>query len=202
MITIQFIEPMTWFVMVICGLVGALFSGEIILAVLPFWGNTKDENSKILKWLDILMGIIAGVWLTLLIVDDNAQFRWLTVLLFILFMVVSFAHPIKDMDKIAILILPIPFILMSVVAYLVRDSHKKEYDIFGTMIPLWLILSIIALILLILFLIIFFVTEIIMNPILYALGWAPLVFVVGILVLIQGILLLFFPVAGALHFIS
>ena len=47
MFVIGFIEPMTWFVMVICGLVGALFSGEIILSVLPFWGNTKDENSKI-----------------------------------------------------------------------------------------------------------------------------------------------------------
>ena len=85
-------EPLAALTMVVCGIVGLLFSGEILLAILPFFSESK-ERKKYLKWLDVIMGCIAAVVLTILIADDKANFRWLTILLFVLFMIVTFAHP-------------------------------------------------------------------------------------------------------------
>ena len=105
MFTFGFVENLTWIVMIVCGFVGFLYSGERVLAFLPFWGNTEDKQTKFLKYLDIIMGIVATVWLTLLIADESADFRWLTVALLIAFMIVSFAHPIKDLEGWSIILM-------------------------------------------------------------------------------------------------
>ncbi len=202
MFSIDFIQPLTALIMIICGLIGFLYSGDSILDAIPFLMDKKKNDNKILKYLDIIMGIVAGVMLTILILDEQAQFRWLTILLFVLFMIVSFAHPLKHLDGPGLILLVIPFLVISAVAFLVKDSHPKNYDFFGTSISLWVILTIIALIMLIFLLIVFFVTETIVNPILYVIGWAPLLFVVCLLVLIQGVLLLIFPVNGILYFLK
>jgi len=199
MLAIDIIEPWTWLVMVICGLVGFLFSSERVLAVLPFWGNTKDKNSKALKYLDVVMGIVAALWLTLLIIDDNAKFNWVTVLVFILFMVVSFAHPAKDLEGWELILLAIPFVFVTIVAFWFHSDRNFEF--FGATIPLWLILAIVALLMLIIFLVVFFVEETFVDPVLYFLGWAPVVVVVSVLIIVQGIFLGLHPVDGILYYI-
>ena len=145
---------------------------------------------------------MAGVWLSLLILDETAQFRWLTVLLFILFMIVSFAHPLKKLDGPILLLPVIPFFIVAILAFLVKDSHPKNYTFFSSTIPLWVILTVVALVMLIFFLMVYLVTETIVNPILYFVGWAPVILVVCILLIIQGILLLVFGVDGALYFLK
>lgn len=202
MYNIPFMEPLTAIVMIICGLIGFLYSGDSIISAIPFLFDKKNADNKILKYLDVIMGIVAGAWLTILILDEQAQFRWLTILLFVLFMIVSFAHPLKHLDGPALILLVIPFIVIAAAAFIVKDSrYAKSYTFFGTTIALWVLLTIVALIMLIFLLIVFFVTEIVVNPILYIIGWAPLLFVVCLLVLIQGVLLLIFPINGALQFL-
>ena len=98
------------------------------------------------------------------------------------------------------ILLAVPFIFVTIVAFWLKSD--RQFLLFGAEIPLWLILGVVALIMLIVFLVVFFVEETFVDPILYFLGWAPLVFVVCALVLNQGILLFVFPVDGALHFIA
>lgn len=200
MFTIGFIEPWTWLVMVICGLIGFVFSGERVLAVLPFFGNTKDRNSKILGYLAVIAGLIATVWLTLLIADENAQFRWLTVLVFVAFMVVAFAHPVKDLEGWEMILLAIPFLLIAIVAFWFKSD--RTFRLFGGTIPLWVVLGVVFLIMLLIVLIVFFVEESFVDPILYLLGWAPVVFVVSLITIIQGIFLLVYPIDGLLKLLG
>ena len=194
-----FVEGLTWLVMVICGLVGFLYSGERVLAIIPFVGNTEDKSTKFLKYLDIIMGVVAAVWLTLLIADSEADFRWLTVALFIAFMIVSFAHPVKDLEGWSIILMAIPFIVIAIVTFWLRNG--RELNIAGVKVSLWIVLAVVAVIMLLLFLIVFFVEETFVDPILYFLGWAPVVFVVCILTIVQGIFLIVNPVEGLLQYI-
>ena len=202
MYQIGLIESLTWLVMVICGLIGFLFAGDSIKDSIPFIKDKNKEDNKFLRYLDVILGIVAGVWLSLLILDETAQFRWLTVFLFILFMIVSFAHPLKKLDGPILLLPVIPFFIVAIFAFLVKDSHPKNYTFFESTIPLWVILTVVALIMLIFFLMVYLVTETIVNPILYFVGWAPVILVVCILLIIQGILLLVFGVDGALYFLK
>ena len=199
MFTFGFVENLTWIVMIVCGFVGFLYSGERVLAFLPFWGNTEDKQTKFLKYLDIIMGIVATVWLTLLIADESADFRWLTVALLIAFMIVSFAHPIKDLEGWSIILMAVPFIVIAIVTFWLRNGH--EISVGGTKISLWIVLSLVAVVMLLLFLIVFFVEETFVDPILYFLGWAPIVFIVCILVILQGIFLAVNPIDGLLKYI-
>ena len=201
MYSFGFVEGLTWLVLVICGLIGFLYSSERVLAILPFYGDTKDKSSKMLKYLDIIMGVVAALWLTLLIADESAQFRWVTVLAFVLFMVVSFAHPAKDLEGWSLILLAIPFVFVTIIAFWLKSDRK--FNVAGSSIPLWLILGIVALVMLILFLVVFFVEETIVDPILYFLGWAPVVVVVSIFIIVQGVLMVLFTphIDGILHFV-
>jgi hypothetical protein len=199
MFSIGFVQDLTFLVMAICGLVGFLFSGEKVLSFLPFWGNTEDRNSTILKYLALIAGIISAVWLTLLIADEAAEFRWFTIAVFVAFIIVCFAHPVKDLEGWSIILLAIPFILIAIVAFWFKSD--RQFNIAGTSIALWLILGIVALLMLILFLIIFFVEESFVDPVLFFLGWAPVVFIASLLMLVQGVLLLLYPINGLLNFI-
>ena len=195
MFELGFIEPITWLVLVLCGLVGFVFSGERVLL-----RNTKDKTSKMLSYLSVIMGLVAAAWLTLLIADESAKFRWLTVAVFVLFMVVAFAHPVKEMEGWEMILFAIPFILIAIVAFWFHSD--RTFRLFGGTIPLWLVLGVVSLIMLVIFLIVFFVEESFVDPVLYVLGWAPIVFLVSLLTVIQGVLLLIYPLDGLLKLLG
>ena len=87
----------------------------------------------------------------------------------------------------------------AIVTFWLRNGH--EISVGGTKISLWIVLSLVAVVMLLLFLIVFFVEETFVDPILYFLGWAPIVFIVCILVILQGIFLAVNPIDGLLKYI-
>lgn len=190
MLTLPFLETGTGLVMIVCGLIGFLFSSDRVLGFLHLV-NTKDKDSRALKYLDIVAGILALVWLTLLVVDEKAEFSWVTVVAFILFMVVSFAHPAKDLEGWELILLAMPFVFITIVAYWFHSD--KQISFFGINIPVLLLLGIVALIMIIIFLVVFFVEETFVDPVLYFLGWAPVVIVVSVFIIVQGVALYIYP---------
>lgn len=194
MFVFGFIESNTWLVLTLSGLIGFLYSGERVLSILPFWGDLEDKQTRIMKLLSIIMGVVAAVWMSLLIVDEVADFRWLTIVLLIVFMIVSLSHPVRSLEGWAVVLLAIPFILVTILALWFRGG--KNFSIFGNTISLWSIMALVTIIMLLLFILVFFIEESIVDPILFFLGWAPVVFVVCVLILVHGIALFFEPVEG------
>ena len=200
MFDFAFVEGLTWLAMMLCGLIGFFYSGEKLLSYLPFWGDTEDKQTKIIKLLCIGMGVFAAAWLTLLILDDNAQFVWLTVILLVAFMITSLAHPIRKLEGWSVVLLAIPFIIVALVAFWFKND--RQFTVFGFTLNFWFVLAVVAIIMLLLFILVFFIEESFVDPVLFFLGWSPVVFVVSLLVLLQGLLLLFNPIEGLLKYIT
>ena len=191
-----FVQDYTWLVMIVSGLIGLLYSGEKVLSVLPFVGNTEDKNTKLMKWLSIIMGIVASVWVALLVLDDVAEFSWLTIVLFSAFIIVSLAHPIRGLEGWKVIIIAVPFVFLTILV--VWFKKDKNFTIFGMSISLLVVLIAVSILMLLLFVLVFFVEETVVDPTLWFLGWAPFKVIVCVLVIMQGVSLIFNPVDGFL----
>lgn len=201
MITLGFIEGNTWIIMIISGVIGLLYSGERVYNALPFLkADLNDKSTNYLKKLSLIMGILASIWVSLLIIDDAAQFRWLTLFLLILFILVSLAHPIKDLEGWHTIVITIPFIIIGILTIYLRNSDNLT--VLGNPVSLTAVVGLGLILIFGLFILVFFVEDIVVDPLLWLIGWAPLKLVVCILVILQGVFLFLNPVNGLLTLIG
>lgn len=200
MIEIGFVDDLTPIIMIVAGMIGLAFSSERLISFLPFFGDTKDKDSLLLKWLSVVLAVTSAVWVCLLFIDDLANYHWVSIVIFFLFIVVVVAQPIRDFEGWHVILLATPLVLMTIVGLWFRSG--KQFEVVGIEIPLWLVLGIVSLLMLILFVIVFVVEETTIDPILFFIQWAPVVLAVCFLMVIQGLLLLIFPTNGIAEFLG
>ena len=114
MFEFPFVEDWLWLIMIISGLIGLFYSGEKVLSFLPFFGNTEDKGTRFMKFMSYLMAIFVSVWMALLILDDVADFSWLTIVLLSAFIIVSLAHPIRGLEGWKVIIIAVPFVFLTI----------------------------------------------------------------------------------------
>lgn len=201
MLEIGFIDTATWVFMIVAGLIGFLYSSERVIAALPWIGgkvDTEDSQTKFFKVLSAIMGIATTAWVLLLWIDEIAEFHWITVVLLMLYTLIVLAEPTKNLEGWKVFILLIPLVLVTIVA--AWFAAGREFEVFGFVIPLWVPLAVITVIMLIVFIIIYWLEETAIDPLLTFLGWAPFVVIISALLIIQGILLIFYHPDGIAEF--
>ncbi|OLS21521.1 MAG: hypothetical protein HeimC3_35050 [Candidatus Heimdallarchaeota archaeon LC_3] len=188
--------------LIVMGLVSLLFGLERVLDKVPGIGgkiDVDDFDTKVMKYLTIIFSAVAVVWALLLMVAENVNYHWFTMVLLFTYSIVLLSHPIKNLEGWKMFLLLLPIIIITFVAF--YFSGNREINLPGDIsIPMWTIFLLILFLFVILFLIIFFVEESAIDPFLAIVGWSPWVVVLSIIVILQGLALILSDDIGGIAF--
>jgi len=87
--------------LVVMGLVSLLFGLERVLDKLPGIGgkiDVDDFDTKVMRYLTIIFSAVAVVWAILLMVAENVNYHWFTMVLLFAYSIVLLSHPIKNLE--------------------------------------------------------------------------------------------------------
>ena len=174
-------------VLIIFGLVGLLYGAERVLDKIPIltkYVDTKDKQTKFTKYLTIVFSVIAIVW-TISLIYFEATFKTFTLVLLLIYAFVLLAHPIKDLEGWKFLLIG-GFFVVLLLAGLILSGVSGKMTIIR-----WILLLVFFLAFLVLFLMVFFVEETVIDPLLKLIGWAPMVTVLCLLVILHGLVIVF-----------
>ncbi|MHA2364619.1 MAG: hypothetical protein ACXAC7_11735 [Candidatus Hodarchaeales archaeon] len=197
MIELEIIDTLTPIICLVAGIVGFLYAGERVIGSIPLLSglvDTEDKGTAFIKILSVILTVVVYGWVILLFIVENNEFHWITVFLLALYGIVVMAHPIKNLEGWAIFLMLIPIALISITIF--WFAGDREWTFLGMNISLWLVLLLVTIVLLIIFVLIFIWEETMIDPMLSIIGWAPVIVVVGLVMILHGIMLILDPPAG------
>ncbi len=194
------LDPLIPFILIVAGIIGLLYGINKLM-------KSKEEESKILKYLALGTSIVIGVVNLLIIFEwkidtappEMTMVHWLTILLIFLAGSSMLAEPLKD-TPIAAIIAVLAFGALAGLFLLFADFNEgfSNPEVLGLVnIPLWLVILLIVVIVGLVFLATLF-TEFTIDRILQLIGWAPVVVVLCGLLTIQGLLMFLLNDAGGI----
>ena len=194
-----------WILMFLLGLICLLWGIDRLFARIPVIGTgpTSDIESTIIRALGIIGGIVGFLTPILIAIEnfafDNANINisWFSTFLFVLGALILIARPLKEIPIAAFIALFVGVILVALVIFLAGT----DIVIFSIHIPLWVILTVIALLDLIV-LILAYRTEKAMDYFLGFISWSPFLIIIGVLLTIQAVFMVIYPHSGLSTFVS
>ena len=193
-------------IVIVAGLIGVAYG------INKFMKSQRHE-SGFLKFLALATSIVIGIVNIIAIyegfidaVEPHVVVSWLTVVLIFLAGMSMLADPLKETPLAAM----ISMVTLGALAGLLLlfaeldpdNTSKSSIDLFGIVIPLWLVILGIVVIVGIVFVASFF-TEFTVDRILQLISWRPIIIVFSALLFIQGLLMVVLgEPAGIWHILS
>ncbi len=200
---LEIVVDLLGIIILVAGLIGLAYG------VNKFMKSRRHESS-FLKFLALATSIVIGIVNIIAIyegyvdtVEPDVVVHWLTVVLIFLAGMSMLADPLKETPLAAM----ISMITLGALAGLLLlfadlEGGTSDIDLFGIILPLWVVILGIVIIVGIVFVASFF-TEFTVDKILQLISWSPVVIVFNALLLLQGILMLLLgEPAGIWHLLS
>ncbi len=187
--------------MAMIGLIALLYAVDRMFARIPVIGTGPEDDveSKIIRVLSIIAAVVSIAMPVVFAIErvfmenDAVSIQWLPILLFTVAAVMLLAKPLRDIPGTAIVTILVGVVLMVLVIFWVASSD--ELSIFSINLPLWLPFVLVFLLIVVVFIAVYIVEKQI-DALLDIIAWSPFLLILGALMIVQALLMLFYPHQG------